>query len=297
MSDTQLKTMFDISEDIFKAIVVLVPRNYDISNRAAEKNSLVQQNETVIPGLQINDIWWLDHGRPQAGSVLRELVIEFSTAAFAEAALRERFMVLGASWRRYYVDSRLDLQQCSACWQYGHPISACDHLHSGKICRYCATSHDLKRCHYRDCPEFWTCAVCRGAHDATDERCPARRQQREAAIGRLRAELVMTSKKPVCDKEAGARVEKGEPPKDPELNNFVTPPPKSAAQSPPTNIVTHQRFATLAYHHEKRVNPTMASSFLKNRTRGRNRTDIPTADSPLSTGPTGLTLGSRPHQG
>ncbi|MDI1491350.1 MAG: hypothetical protein OHK93_002559 [Ramalina farinacea] len=81
--------MYNITDEIFKAVVVLLPRNYDISNKSAEKNSLVQQNKAVIPGLQINDIWWLDHGRPPAGSVLRELVIEFSTAAFAEAAIRE----------------------------------------------------------------------------------------------------------------------------------------------------------------------------------------------------------------
>ena len=298
MSDAELKSMYNITDEIFKAIVVLVPRNYDISNRAAEKSSLVQQNKTVIPGLQINDIWWLDHGRARAGSILREMVIEFSTAAFAEAAIRERFMVLGASWRCYYLDSRLDLQQCSCCWQYGHIMSVCEHLHSGKICRYCARSHDLERCHYRDCPKIWICAVCRGTHEATNERCPARKQQRKAAIDRLRAKQEVIPTKPVCDKVAGARVEKVGPPKERKLTRFVTPPPKSATQSPiMMNIATHQRFTNLAYRHEKMVNPTMTSSLLKNRTRRRNRTDIPTADSPLSTGPTGLTLGNRPYRG
>ena len=285
--------MYDTTDEIFKAIMVSVPRNYDISNRSAEKRSLVDQNKAVIPDLQINDIWWLDHGLTRAGSILREMVIEFATAAFAEAAIRERFVVLGASWHRRYLDSRLELQQCSCCWQYGHIISACEHLHSGKICRYCAESHGPKRCGHHDCPSLWTCAVCHGAHEATDENCPVRKQQRRAAIGQLRAKQKMASTEPVYDKEAGAKVEH---PKERELSRFVTPPPKSSAQSPlMMNVATHRRFATLDCRH-KYISPIMTRSFVKSMTRKRKRVETHTADSPLSTGPTGLTLMNLPHR-
>lgn len=67
------------------------------------------------------------------------------------------------------------MKQCFRCYNYGHIGTQCN---AAQSCGYCAELHETKNCMQKGVEGFTpTCTVCKGAHTAWSNACPARRKE------------------------------------------------------------------------------------------------------------------------
>ena len=67
------------------------------------------------------------------------------------------------------------MKQCFRCYNYGHIGTQCN---ASQLCGYCAEQHETKHCRQKGAEGFTPrCTVCKGAHTAWSNACPARRKE------------------------------------------------------------------------------------------------------------------------
>ena len=72
-------------------------------------------------------------------------------------------------------DRACKVKQCFRCHNYGHIGPQCNATQS---CGYCTEQHETKYCRQKGVEGFTPrCAVCKGAHTAWSNACPARRKE------------------------------------------------------------------------------------------------------------------------
>jgi hypothetical protein len=103
------------------------------------------------------------------------LVVEFTTKAQADRAIREG-LVLGACHYDYELYNRgCKLKQCYKYQKYGHIGTQCI---ANDACGYCAEPHDTRQCKNREEPNFTPkCTLYKGPHTAWSNGCQVRKIQ------------------------------------------------------------------------------------------------------------------------
>jgi len=72
-------------------------------------------------------------------------------------------------------DRACRVKQCFRCYNYGHIGAQCD---AAQTCGYCAELHETKYCKQKGAEGFTPrCAVCKAAHTAWSNACPARKKE------------------------------------------------------------------------------------------------------------------------
>ena len=72
-------------------------------------------------------------------------------------------------------DRACRVKQCFRCYNYGHIGTQCN---ASQVCGYCAEPHESKHCRQKGLEGFAPrCAVCKDAHTAWSNACPARKKE------------------------------------------------------------------------------------------------------------------------
>lgn len=136
---------------------------------------MLADNYTVIPNAKIAYIGWLtkDATLKRASSI----VVEFTDPEMANAIIYAGMAWDGQIHQCQLYDRACRVKQCFRCYNYGHIGTQCN---ASQTCGYCAERHETKHCSHKGVEGFTPrCAVCKGAHTAWSNACPARRKEME----------------------------------------------------------------------------------------------------------------------
>ena len=137
------------------------------------KAELLHDNRAFVPNADIKYIGWLS--RAALTKRASTIIVEFTNPEDANKMIDEGLIWQGEAFQCERYDRQCRLKQCYKCQRYGHIGTQCK---ANTACGYCAKAHNSK-----DCPDksdksaTRNCVVCRGAHEAWNNRCPARKEE------------------------------------------------------------------------------------------------------------------------
>ena len=132
------------------------------------KAVLLHDNRTFIPNADIKYIGWLSQAALTKSA--STIIVEFTNPEDANKIIDEGLIWQGEAFQRERYDRQCRLKQCYKYQKYGHIGTQC---RANPACGYCASS--------KDCPAkvdksaLRKCAVCKGANEAWNNRCPVRK--------------------------------------------------------------------------------------------------------------------------
>lgn len=160
----------------YGVIVHGVPTNsINIKDQKATIQQMLADNYTVIPKANISYIGWLtkEATLKRASSI----VVEFTDPEMANAIIYAGMLWGGHVHQCQLYDRACRVKQCFRCYNYGHIGTQCS---ASQTCGYCAEQHETKHCKQKGLEEFVPrCTVCKGAHTAWSNACPARKKEME----------------------------------------------------------------------------------------------------------------------
>ncbi|OKL55294.1 hypothetical protein UA08_09424 [Talaromyces atroroseus] len=158
----------------YGVIVHGIPTNsINIKDQKATIQRIIADNYTVIPNAEISHIGWLtkEATLKRASSI----VVEFTDPEIANAIIYAGMAWEGRIHQCQLYDRACRVKQCFRCYNYGHIGTQCN---ASQICGYCAEQHEAKHCKQKGVEGFTPrCAVCKDAHTAWSNACPARRKE------------------------------------------------------------------------------------------------------------------------
>lgn len=134
---------------------------------------MLADNRTVIPNAKILYVGWLT--KEVLLKHVSSIVVEFTESEAANAII-----YAGMAWdcQIYHCqlyDRSCRIKQCFRCYKYGHIGTQCNAF---QVCGHCAELHETKHCKQKAVEGFTPqCAVCKGAHTAWSNACPARKEE------------------------------------------------------------------------------------------------------------------------
>ena len=145
----------------------------NIKDQTATIQQLVADNSTVIPKAKISYIGWLTKEAHQKRA--SSIVVEFTDPEMANAIIYAGMVWDGQIHQCQLYDRACRVKQCFRCYNYGHIGTQCS---ASQVCGYCTEQHESKHC-TRKAVEGFTprCAVCKDAHTAWSNACPARKKE------------------------------------------------------------------------------------------------------------------------
>jgi hypothetical protein len=138
---------------------------------------VLADNYTVIPNTEISFVGWLS--KKSALKRAPSRVVEFTDPEMANAII-----YAGMVWDSHIHQCKLydracRVKQCFRWYSYGHISTQCN---GSQICGYYIEQHETKHCKQKGVEGFTLrCAVCKGAHTAWSNACPAGKKK----IGRV----------------------------------------------------------------------------------------------------------------
>lgn len=145
----------------------------NIKDQEAIIQQVLADNHTVIPNAQISYIGWLtkEATLKRASSI----VVEFADPEMANAIIYAGMAWEGQIHQCQLYDRACRIKQCFRCYNYGHIGTQC---HAAQTCGYCAELHETRHCKEKGAEGFTPrCAVCKDAHTAWSNACPARKKE------------------------------------------------------------------------------------------------------------------------
>lgn len=145
----------------------------DMEKFEENRAQILQDNKPFIPQAEIKHIGWLTRDAPTKAA--SSIIIEFTKAEDANKIIDEGLVWQSEVFQCERYERQCRLKQCYKCQKYGHIGTQCK---AATACGYCAQEHDT-----RDCPSksgqdtTKKCALCRGAHEAWNRQCPARKAE------------------------------------------------------------------------------------------------------------------------
>ena len=137
------------------------------------KIELLQDNKPFIPLADIKYIGWLSRSAPTKSA--SSIIIEFTRPEDANKIIDEGLIWQGEVFQCERYDRQCRLKQCYKCQRYGHIGTQCT---AQPACGYCAESHGSKDCPNKTDKESpRKCAVCKGSHEAWNNKCPIRKAE------------------------------------------------------------------------------------------------------------------------
>jgi hypothetical protein len=151
----------------------IATNSINIKDQKATIQRILADNYTVIPGAEISHIGWLtkEATLKRASSI----VVEFTDPEMANAIIYAGMAWEGQIHQCQLYDRACRVKQCFRCYNYGHIGTQCN---ASQVCAYCAEQHEAKHCKQKGVEGFNPrCAVCKDAHTAWSNACPARRKE------------------------------------------------------------------------------------------------------------------------
>lgn len=145
----------------------------NIKDQKAVIQQMLADNHTVIPNAQISYIGWLtkEATLKRASSI----VVEFTDPEMANAVIYAGMAWEGQIHQCQLYDRACRVKQCFRCYNYGHIGTQCN---ASQTCGYCAELHETRNCKQKGVEGFAPrCAVCKDAHTAWSNACPARKKE------------------------------------------------------------------------------------------------------------------------
>jgi hypothetical protein len=145
----------------------------NIKDQKATIQQILADNYTVIPKAEISFVGWLTKESPlkRASSI----VVEFTDPEMANAIIYAGMVWDGQIHICQLYDRACRIKQCFRCYNYGHIGTQCN---AAQTCGYCAELHETRNCKQKGVQGFTPrCAVCKGAHTAWSNACPARKKE------------------------------------------------------------------------------------------------------------------------
>lgn len=150
-------------------------KSIDIKDQKAVIQRMIADNYTVIPRAEISYVGWLtkESTLKRASSI----VVEFTDPEMANAIIYAGMAWEGQIHQCQLYDRACRMKQCFRCYHYGHIGTQCN---VSQTCGYCAEQHESKHCRQKSVEGFSPrCTVCKDAHTAWSNACPARKKERE----------------------------------------------------------------------------------------------------------------------
>ncbi|KIW36020.1 uncharacterized protein PV06_11675 [Exophiala oligosperma] len=147
----------------------------NIKDQKTTIQHILADNYTVIPDAKISYVGWLTREGPlkRASSI----VVEFAAPEMANAVIHAGMAWEGQIHQCQLYDRTCRVKQCFRCNHYDHIGAQCNAF---QTCGYCAEAHEAKHCRQKRVEGFTPrCAVCKGAHTAWSNACPARKKELE----------------------------------------------------------------------------------------------------------------------
>ncbi|OAQ57945.1 hypothetical protein VFPPC_14966 [Pochonia chlamydosporia 170] len=158
----------------FGVIAHGIPTNsINIKDQKATIQQMLADNYTVIPNAKISYTGWLtkEATLKRASSI----VVEFTEPEMANAVIYAGMAWDGQIHQCQLYDRACRIKQCFRCYNYGHISTQCN---ASQVCGYCTGQHETKHCQRKGVEGFAPrCAVCKDAHTAWSNACPARRKE------------------------------------------------------------------------------------------------------------------------
>ena len=138
------------------------------------RDNILQDNRPFIPRAEIKYVGWLT--RNAVSKSASSVIIEFTKPEDANKIIDEGMVWQGELFQCERYERQCRLKQCFKCQKYGHIGTQCKAI---TACGYCAQEHSS-----RDCPSKTErtaarkCAACGGAHEAWNQDCPTRKDER-----------------------------------------------------------------------------------------------------------------------
>lgn len=160
----------------YGVIVHGIPTNsINIKDQKATIQHMLADNYTVIPCAEISYLGWLtkEASLKRASSI----VVEFTDPEMANAIIYAGMAWDGHIHQCQLYDRACRVKQCFRCYHYGHIGTQCN---ASQTCGYCAELHESRHCKQKGLEGFVPrCTVCKGAHTAWSNACPARKKELE----------------------------------------------------------------------------------------------------------------------
>ncbi|OWT43401.1 hypothetical protein VFPPC_18544 [Pochonia chlamydosporia 170] len=158
----------------FGVIAHGIPTNsINIKDQKATIQQMLADNYTVIPNAKISYTGWMtkEATLKRASSI----VVEFTEPEMANAVIYAGMAWDGQIHQCQLYDRACRIKQCFRCYNYGHIGTQCN---ASQVCGYCTGQHETKHCQRKGVEGFAPrCAVCKDAHTAWTNACPARRKE------------------------------------------------------------------------------------------------------------------------
>jgi hypothetical protein len=134
---------------------------------------MLADNYTVIPSAEISYIGWLT--KEATLKHASSIVVEFTDPEMANAIIYAGMVWDGQVHQCQLYDRACRVKQCFRCYNYGHIGTQCN---ASQACGYCADQHETKHCKQKGTEGSTPrCAVCKDAHTAWSNACPARKKE------------------------------------------------------------------------------------------------------------------------
>ena len=158
----------------YGVIVHDIPTNsIDVKGQGAAIKQILADNHTVISNAEISYIGWLT--KEAALKRASSIVVEFTDPESANAIIYAGMAWEGQIHQCELYDRACRVMQCFRCYHYCHITTQCN---ASQVCGYCAEPHETKHCKQKEVERFTPqCAVCKGAHTAWSNACPARKTE------------------------------------------------------------------------------------------------------------------------
>lgn len=174
-----LKGLGDHAEIVVPTYGVIVhgvsTSSINVKDQKATIQHMLADNYTVIPDAKISYVGWLTREGPlkRASSI----VVEFGAPEMANAVIYAGMVWEGQIHQCQLYDRTCRVKQCFRCNHYDHIGAQCNAF---QTCGYCAEAHEAKHCRQKVVEGFTPrCPVCKGAHTAWSNACPARKKELE----------------------------------------------------------------------------------------------------------------------
>ncbi|KIW36205.1 uncharacterized protein PV06_11502 [Exophiala oligosperma] len=160
----------------YGVIVHGIPTNsISIKDQKATIQHMLADNYAVISCAEISYVGWLtkEASLKRASSI----VVEFTDPEMANAIIYAGMAWDGHIHQCQLYDRACRVEQCFRCYHYGHIATQCN---ASQTCGYCAELHESRHCKQKGLEGFVPrCTVCKGAHTAWSNACPARKKDLE----------------------------------------------------------------------------------------------------------------------
>jgi hypothetical protein len=163
----------EVIRTTYGAIVHGIPVNsVNMRDQEGTIQKIRADNHSVIPHAGITHVGWLIKDPQKRSS---SMVIEFTRPEMANAIIYAGFLWEGLIHTCQLYDRSCRIKQCFRCYDYGHIGAQCS---APQTCGHCTGGHKSKECTAKNTPGFKPkCAVCKDAHTAWNNACPARQKE------------------------------------------------------------------------------------------------------------------------